>query len=103
MVTVYVGFAFPQHIQIRPIQQKYIVCHMPIIATKGEEMQIIINGDAHTLPSPLTVRALLQHLGVDAQQIAVELSGDIVMRSRFDTTQVQEGDRVELVEFVGGG
>jgi thiamine biosynthesis protein ThiS len=66
-------------------------------------MQIIINGEPHNIPQPLTITALLQHLGVDARQVAVEQNAHIVMRSRYDATIVQEGDMIELVEFVGGG
>jgi sulfur carrier protein len=66
-------------------------------------MQIIINGEPHSLSTSLTITELLQHLDVDAGQVAVEVSGDIIMRSRYDSTYAKEGDTIELVEFVGGG
>ena len=66
-------------------------------------MQIIINGESHQVPERISITALLQHLEVDARQIAVEKGGEIVMRSRYDITPVQAGDSIELVEFVGGG
>lgn len=51
----------------------------------------------------MTVTALLEHLGVDGRRVAVELNLLVLKRATFDTTMVNEGDEVEIVNFVGGG
>jgi sulfur carrier protein len=62
-----------------------------------------INGDPHLVPDGLTVATLLTHLGIDARRVAVECNEAVVKRARYDETPVHEGDRVEIVNFVGGG
>jgi thiamine biosynthesis protein ThiS len=66
-------------------------------------MHIILNGDAHELPGPLSVRALLDLLGVDPRVVAVEINREIVRRARYADTMVTAGAEVEVVAFVGGG
>ncbi len=66
-------------------------------------MNITLNGAAHVLPDAATVAALLAQLGVDARTAAVERNLVIVPRSAYDDTVLAEDDRIELVEFVGGG
>lgn len=51
----------------------------------------------------MTVTALLAHLAIDARRVAVELNLLVLKRAAFDTTMVNEGDEVEIVNFVGGG
>jgi len=46
---------------------------------------------------------LLQLLNLNAEKVAVERNRNIVMRSNFDTTVLEENDQVEIVSFVGGG
>jgi thiamine biosynthesis protein ThiS len=66
-------------------------------------MQIVLNGDARELAGPLTVRALLDLLGVDPRVVAVEINREIVRRARYADTMVTAGAEVEVVAFVGGG
>lgn len=66
-------------------------------------MTLQINGDPHQVPAGLTVATLLAHLGVDARRVAVECNEAVVKRARYDETTLQEGDRIEIVNFVGGG
>ena len=66
-------------------------------------MKIVLNGEPHELAGPLTLTALLEHLNVDARRVAVERNLDVVKRANYDSTQVQEGDQIEIVNFVGGG
>jgi thiamine biosynthesis protein ThiS len=66
-------------------------------------MTIILNGDRVEVAGPLTLSALLAHLGVDARRVAVEHNLNVVKRANYDSTQIQEGDQVEIVNFVGGG
>lgn len=51
----------------------------------------------------MTVTGLLAHLNIDGRRVAVEHNLVVLKRHLFDTTVVQEGDSVEIVNFVGGG
>jgi len=66
-------------------------------------MTIRLNGDPHDLPGPLTVSELLSRLAIDSRRVAVELNLVVLKRQMFDTTTLNEGDEVEIVNFVGGG
>ena len=67
-------------------------------------MKLHINGEEKTFEAPATtLAALVESLGMKADRVAVELNRDIVPRSRWAETQLQEGDRLEIVHFVGGG
>jgi thiazole synthase len=66
-------------------------------------MTIILNGDPVEVGGPLTLSALLAQLGVDARRVAVEHNLNVIKRPNYETTQIQEGDQVEIVNFVGGG
>ena len=66
-------------------------------------MTIRLNGDPFELTAPLTVSALLTSLDIDARRVAVELNLVVLERAAFDTTVIQAGDTMEIVNFVGGG
>jgi thiamine biosynthesis protein ThiS len=66
-------------------------------------MTILLNGDPVQVAGPLTLTALLAHLGVDARRVAVEHNLTVVKRAQYDSTVIQDGDQVEIVNFVGGG
>ncbi len=66
-------------------------------------MTIRLNGDRFELAGPLTIAALLAQLKIDGRLVAVEHNVEVVKRARYDTTVVNEGDEVEIVNFVGGG
>ena len=66
-------------------------------------MTIILNGDAVEVAGPLTLTALLEQLGVDPRRVAVEHNLTVIKRAHYDTTQIADGDQVEIVNFVGGG
>lgn len=66
-------------------------------------MTIRLNGEPHELAGPRTVSALLTELGIDARRVAVEHNLIVVKRLAYDTTVIDEGDEVEIVNFVGGG
>lgn len=66
-------------------------------------MRVQINGEAQRFNGPLSVRALLETLGLDARKIAVERNLEIVPRSAYGATEVEDGDRLEIVHFIGGG
>jgi thiamine biosynthesis protein ThiS len=66
-------------------------------------LRITLNGEPHDLAGPLTVTELLAHLQIDARRVAVEHNLTVVKRDAFDRTIVNEGDEIEIVNFVGGG
>lgn len=66
-------------------------------------MKLQINGQEREFPSPLSLVALVDSLGMKAGRVAVELNRNIVPRERWATTNLTEGDRLEIVHFVGGG
>ena len=66
-------------------------------------MKIVLNGDPHEVAGPLTISDLLVHLNVDSRRVAVEHNLTVVKRAHYDSTRIQEGDQVEIVNFVGGG
>ena len=66
-------------------------------------MRATVNGDNVELPEGLTVAALLQHLGVRAERVAVERNGAVVKKARHAEERVAPDDVLEIVTFVGGG
>ena len=66
-------------------------------------MTIQLNGDPFDLDGPISVAALLASLQIDPRRVAVELNLVVLKRATFDTTVVQAGDSMEIVNFVGGG
>ncbi len=66
-------------------------------------MQITLNGEQETVDEQDTVATLLQRLELAPIRVAVERNEDIVPRKRFADTVIQDGDRIEIVTFVGGG
>lgn len=66
-------------------------------------LQVTLNGEARQLDEGLSVRGLLVGLGLDPAKIAVERNLEIVPRSAFAATVLQPEDRIEIVEFIGGG
>ena len=66
-------------------------------------MKLFVNGEAQTFETPLSVADLLNHLGLARTKIAVEHNLEIVAKSAYYTHELDEGDRVEIVHFIGGG
>ena len=64
---------------------------------------IILNGRPHELDDKATIDSLLASLQLDRHQVVVELNRQIVPRDRFSQTDLAEGDKLEVVQFVGGG
>ena len=64
---------------------------------------IEINGEESAVPSPANIRQLLQYLGVRPERVAVELNHRIVKRKEWDDTPLDDRDKIEIVQFVGGG
>jgi thiamine biosynthesis protein ThiS len=66
-------------------------------------MKLQINGENRDFESSLTLTDLIERLGMKQDRVAVELNRDIVPREQWSETLLKEGDRLEIVHFVGGG
>ncbi len=66
-------------------------------------MRLMLNGEAREVASALTVAGLVEVLGLDARKVAVERNLEIVPRSQYLAVQLSDGDRIEIVHFIGGG
>ena len=66
-------------------------------------MKLVINGEDRSLDGPLSLNTLVQQLGMKTDRVAVELNREIVPRDQWPQIQLAEGDRLEIVHFVGGG
>lgn len=64
---------------------------------------IIVNSEEFEIDSGSSVAKLVEERGLDRSRVAVELNGEIVPRGTFDDTLLHDGDKVEIVHFVGGG
>ena len=66
-------------------------------------MTLTINGEQRAMSGVSTVAALVAQLGLDARKVAVERNLEIVPRSAYGQTALADGDRIEIVHFIGGG
>ena len=66
-------------------------------------MQLIVNGDIHQIAGPLSLAELVKQFGLEPRKVAIERNLEIVPRSTYADIVLGEGDRLEIVNFVGGG
>jgi sulfur carrier protein len=66
-------------------------------------MKIQLNGEQRDFQEDLDLKALVENLGMKPDRVAVELNLKIVPRGSWQSTRLKEGDRLEIVHFVGGG
>jgi len=66
-------------------------------------LKLVINGEARDFNPPVTLAGLVAQLDMKADRVAVELNRSIVPREQWQATNLAEGDRLEIVHFVGGG
>ncbi len=66
-------------------------------------MNVLLNGEPHTLSGSRTLQALIDELGLAGKRLAVEVNEDIVPRSQHHDYRLQDGDRIEIVHAIGGG
>ena len=66
-------------------------------------MQVVVNGESRGMPPQSTISQLLEQLRVVPERVVVELNLKILKRAEHPATVLQDGDRVEIVQFVGGG
>jgi sulfur carrier protein len=68
-----------------------------------ENITLVINGESRSIPAVSNLLELIQHLEIGEERIAVELNKNIIRRKDWPETAVRDRDRVEIVQFVGGG
>jgi thiamine biosynthesis protein ThiS len=66
-------------------------------------LQLTINGETRAFQGVADVAGLVATLGLDVRKVAVERNLEIVPRSAYGKTSLADGDRIEIVQFVGGG
>jgi thiamine biosynthesis protein ThiS len=66
-------------------------------------MRLLINGEARSFSGIGDVAGLVAALGLNPKKVAVERNLEIVPRSLYGSTRIADGDRIEIVNFVGGG
>ncbi|RMD86276.1 MAG: sulfur carrier protein ThiS [Candidatus Dadabacteria bacterium] len=66
-------------------------------------MKVRINGEDRELSEGTTLARLVADLGLSGRRLAIELNRSVVPREQWEETELHEGDRVEIVHFVGGG
>jgi sulfur carrier protein len=66
-------------------------------------MEIVVNGEKRSVPNGITLSALINELGVLDRVMAAAVNMDIVKKENWESFVLSEGDRVELLHFVGGG
>ena len=66
-------------------------------------MQLTINGEERMFAAVNDIAGLVAMLGLDIRKVAVERNLEIVPRSRYAATPLADGDRIEIVHFIGGG
>ena len=66
-------------------------------------MQITINGERRDVPDGLTIEALIRHLSLAPERLAVERNREVVRRTEWPRVSLAEHDRLEIIHFVGGG
>jgi thiamine biosynthesis protein ThiS len=66
-------------------------------------MNLVINGEPRQFEGITSLASLVQSLGMKADRVAVELNRAIVPRPQWAETALKDGDRLEIVHFVGGG
>ena len=76
--------------------------------TKSDEeahnaMKITVNGEDRYFDAPLSIAGLLTSLGIAGGKVAIERNQEIVPKSAYGTIGLSDGDRIEIVHFIGGG
>ncbi|RMG06860.1 MAG: sulfur carrier protein ThiS [Acidobacteria bacterium] len=66
-------------------------------------MRILVNGEERELDEPITLLEFLLRLGIPKERVAIEVNKEVVRRKDWGITIINDGDRIEIVHFVGGG
>lgn len=66
-------------------------------------MRLMVNGEVRDFPDNLTIKDLVEYLGIKAPNYAVAVGMEVIPKSEYDRWKLKDGDKVEIVTFVGGG
>jgi len=67
------------------------------------DITITLNGKKRSVPSGTTVTSMLRLFNLDANSVVVEINQNGIEKNTFDTHTINDGDKMEILEFVGGG
>ena len=79
------------------------ICFLSMTIEAQQSLAIQVNGEERQVPAGLSIAAMLAELGLDPKRVAVERNLEVVPRSSLGDVRVEDGDRYEVVHFVGGG
>jgi sulfur carrier protein len=86
----------------RPLSAVFFYFARRVSADEEEIMEITVNGE-RTSTDACSVLGLLSQLGIDPRRVAIELNLEILPKTDYGTTSLRDGDKIEIVQFVGGG
>ncbi|HEX8366988.1 MAG TPA: sulfur carrier protein ThiS [Pyrinomonadaceae bacterium] len=66
-------------------------------------MKVFINGETKEIENNLSLNGLLKQLSLSSERIAVELNREVVRKKDWETIEIKDADKIEIVHFVGGG
>jgi len=69
----------------------------------SQDLDLLVNGESRAVPAGCTVANLVELLGLAGRRVAVAINRDVVPRSAFGSRRLASGDRIEILEAVGGG
>ena len=72
-------------------------------AVSEAKLRLLVNGEPHDVPAGCTVEQLVESLGLRRGRVAVAVNREVVPRTRFSARTLAAGDRIEILEAVGGG
>lgn len=67
------------------------------------EIKIFLNGELREIPSEIGIDRLLELFSLPKQRVAIELNHQVIRRIDWPKTEIRDGDKLEVVHFVGGG
>jgi sulfur carrier protein len=73
------------------------------VMTTSTEIVIQLNGQPYALPGDARIGALIERLKLKRGRVAVEINQAVVPKANWDNVEIRPGDKVEIVNFVGGG
>ncbi len=71
--------------------------------TTNSLMKIIVNGEMKEVAGNLNLIGLLEHLSMPDERIAIELNKEVVRKKDWETKEINDADKIEIIHFVGGG
>ena len=66
-------------------------------------MKILLNGETKEIAEELNLSGLLKHFSLPSERVAIELNKQVVRKKDWENIKIAEGDRLEVIHFVGGG